>query len=61
VYGFYAGVMINFPTWLFMTVYAGWPYRATWHITLVLIVLAVISGALTGLVYDKVGDGQATA
>ena len=60
VYGFYAGVLINFPTWLYMTVYAGWPYRPTWHATLVLICASVVSGALVGLAYEKVG-GPKTA
>lgn len=54
VFGVYAGILINFPTWLFMTVYAGWPYRATWHVTLILIVLTIVSGTLAGVVYQKV-------
>ena len=59
LFGFYTGVLINFPTWLYMTVYAGWPYRPTWHATLVLIVAAVVTGALVGLVYEKVGASKA--
>ena len=59
VFGFYAGVLINFPTWLYMTVYAGWPYRATWHATLVLILSAVVAGALAGLAYEKLGGSKA--
>jgi hypothetical protein len=58
LFGFYSGVLINFPTWLYMTVYAGWPYRGTWHATLVLIVAGVVSGALAGLVYEKVGASK---
>lgn len=58
VFGFYAGVMINFPTWLFMTVYAGWPYRATWHATLVLILSTVVAGAVAGLAYEKLGGSK---
>ena len=59
VFGFYAGVLINFPTWLYMTVYAGWPYRATWHATLVLILATVVAGALAGLAYEKLGGSKA--
>lgn len=54
-YGFYAGVLINFPTWLWMTVYAGWPYRAAWTLVIVSVVVTTISGTLVGLVYEKVG------
>jgi len=61
VYGFYAGLLTHFPTWLFMSVYAGWPYRAAWHMTLVLIVLTMVAGALIGLVYEKMGGGRAAA
>jgi hypothetical protein len=55
MFGVYAGILINFPTWLYMTVYAGWPYAATWHITLVLIVLTTVSGAVMGAVYQMLG------
>lgn len=58
-FGFYAGVLVNFPTWLYMTVYAGWPYHATWHATLVLIVSSVVAGALAGLAYDRLGGSKA--
>jgi len=57
-YGLYAGILMNFPGWLWMTVYADWPYAATWHIVIVLTLMTVVSGMLIGLVYDKVG-GQA--
>ncbi len=60
-YGLYAGVLMNFPGWLWMTVYGGWPYAATWHIVLVLIVLTVVSGALIGLVYEKMGSPKTMA
>lgn len=61
VFGLYTGVLINFPIWLFHTLYVGWPYRAMWHFTLVGIVMGVINGALIGLVYEKVGGGKAPA
>jgi len=52
VYGVYAGLLINFPTWLFMTVYAGWPYGATWMLTIVMVLLTVVNGAVMGAVYQ---------
>lgn len=58
-YGLYAGILINFPTWLWMTVFNTWPYQATWHATLVLAVATMVSGALIGLVYEKVGAASA--
>lgn len=51
VYGVYAGLLANFPTWLFMTVYAGWPYGATWVLTIGLVALTVAAGAVMGAVY----------
>ena len=55
-YGLSAGVLINFPTWLWGVVYFGWPYKSAWTATIALIVLATIGGALIGLVYEKVGS-----
>ena len=52
VYGVYAGLLINFPTWLFMSVYFSWPYKAAWHSTLVFIVVTVVAGAIMGTVYQ---------
>jgi hypothetical protein len=55
MFGLYAGILMNFPLWLYHTMYVAWPYRAMWHFTLVNIVLMVINGAIIGLVYQKVG------
>jgi hypothetical protein len=52
-YGFSAGVLVNFPTWLFATVYFSWPYRGTWMFTIALVLLTTVAGALIGLVYEK--------
>lgn len=52
VYGVYAGLLINFPTWLWMTVYAGWPYAATWMMTIAMVCLTVVAGAIMGSVYQ---------
>jgi hypothetical protein len=59
LFGVYAGVLINFPTWLYMSVYAAWPYRPTWHATLVLIISTIVAGALAGLAYEKMGGSKA--
>lgn len=57
-YGVYAGVLINFPTWLFLSVFAGWPYGAAWAMTIASIVYVTIAGALIGLVYEKMGTSK---
>lgn len=57
-YGVYAGVLVNFPTWLFMSVYAGWPYGSAWAMTLASIFYVTIAGGLIGLVYEKMGDAK---
>lgn len=57
-FGLYTGILMNFPMWLYFTLYTGWPYRTMWHFTLVGIVMGVISGVLIGLVYDKVGGSK---
>lgn len=59
-YGVYAGLLINFPTWLYMTVYLGWPYAATWQITVILVLVGVVAGALMGMVYQML-EGPKTA
>ena len=55
MFGLYTGILMNFPLWLYFTLYVAWPYRAMWHFTLVNIALMVINGAVIGLVYEKVG------
>lgn len=59
MFGLFTGVLMNFPMWLFFSVYMGWPYGAMWHMTLVGIVLGVINGLLIGLVYEKMGGKAA--
>ena len=58
-FGFYTGILMNFPMWLYFTLYVGWPYKAMWHFTLVGVAMGVISGGLIGLVYEKVGGSKA--
>jgi hypothetical protein len=55
IYGVYAGVLLNFPTWLNMTNYFGWPYGAAWTFTVALLVLYVVAGAIMGTVYKAMG------
>jgi hypothetical protein len=57
-YGLYAGLLVNFPTWLWGAVYFSWPYGAAWRTTITLIVLGIIGGALIGLVYQKLGSSK---
>ena len=58
-FGLYAGILMNFPNWLWLALYAGWPYAVTWMFVIVLTLLTVVSGALVGLVYGKVGGAPA--
>jgi hypothetical protein len=59
VYGVYAGLLINFPTWLFMSVYFSWPYKSAWHITLVGVLTTVVAGAIMGAVYQAMDKSTA--
>jgi len=54
-YGLYAGILMNFPGWLWLTVYAGWPYAATWTMVIIVTLITVVSGILIGLVYGRLG------
>jgi hypothetical protein len=54
-YGLYAGILINFPLWIFMHVLVkDWPSSYSWFSTIYGIVWAIILGAVVGVVYDKV-------
>jgi hypothetical protein len=57
-YGLYAGLVMNFPTWLWPVLYFGWPYGPAWVLVIVFTLLVVVSGAVIGMVYEKMG-GQA--
>jgi len=58
IYGVYAGLLINFPTWLFMTVYAAWPYSLTWTMTIAGTLVTVVAGAIIGTVYQALGGAK---
>jgi hypothetical protein len=60
-FGFYAGLLMNFPTWLFVSNYVkDWPYHAGWVWVCWGIVYALIAGAVTGIVYNM-GGSKASA
>jgi hypothetical protein len=53
-YGLFAGILVNFPTWLFMNlVLEGFPYGLAWIWTIVGVVYGVILGAVAGALYKK--------
>ena len=53
-YGLYAGILINFPTWIFAhLIFEGFPYSLAWTWTLVGVVWCVIAGAVAGALYKK--------
>ena len=58
-YGVYAGVLINFPMWLFMSVYLGWPYGTAWVMTIAAILYTTVAGGLIGMVYGAMGKPKA--
>ena len=53
-YGLYAGILINFPTWIFAhLLFEGFPYSLAWTWALLGIGWCVIAGAVAGAVYKK--------
>ncbi len=53
-YGLYAGILVNFPMWLFAAgMYVGFPYGLAWIWVIVGIIYAVILGAVAGAIYKK--------
>ncbi len=53
-FGLYAGVLVNFPTWIFSyLLIAGFSYGLAWVWTVLGIVWGVIAGAVAGAVYKK--------
>jgi len=54
MYGLYAGILANFPTWIFAhLLFEGFPYGLAWMWTLVGVVWCVIAGAVAGVIYKK--------
>jgi hypothetical protein len=59
LYGFYAGVLVNFPTWIFVHIFIkGFSYGVAWIWILYGVVWTVIAGAIIGALYKK---GSASA
>ena len=54
MYGLYAGILVNFPTWIFAhLLFEGFPYSLSWTWTLVGVAWCVIAGAVAGVIYKK--------
>ena len=54
VVGLYAGVLVNFPTWIFAhLLWEGFPYGLAWTLTVVGVVWTVIAGAVAGAIYKS--------
>ncbi len=53
-FGFYAGVLLNFPMWIFThLMLVDFPYSLSWWWIGTGIVIGVIAGAVTGALYKK--------
>jgi hypothetical protein len=53
-YGLYAGVLLNFPTWIFFNLLlVGFPYSLSWIWTIYGVIGGVILGAVAGATYKK--------
>ncbi len=53
-FGLYAGVLVNFPTWIFANlIFVDFPYGLAWVWTLVGVAWGVIAGAVAGATYKK--------
>lgn len=53
-FGVYAGVLINFPTWIMAHLFfVGFPYSLSWTWTVVGILWCIIAGAVAGALYKK--------
>jgi hypothetical protein len=53
-YGLYAGILVNFPTWIFAhLLFVGFPYALSWIWTAVGVAWCLIAGAVAGAVYKK--------
>ena len=60
MFGFYAGLLANFPVWLFVSMYVkDWSYQAGWVWTCVGMVWSLVAGAVTGIVYNMGGSKAA--
>jgi hypothetical protein len=61
-YGLYAGILMNFPVWIFMhLIVKDWSYGYSWFSTIYGIVWAVIVGAAAGAVFGAPRSAQTAA
>jgi hypothetical protein len=59
-FGLYAGILVNFPTWIFMYLLVeGMTYSAAWVWTVVGILWGVAAGGAAGWAYDRTGPAGA--
>jgi hypothetical protein len=57
IFGLYAGVLVNFPTWILVhLLFQGVSYHTAWHWTLLGIAWGLLAGTTTGAVYGKLGS-----
>lgn len=53
-YGLYAGILVNFPTWIFANLlFMGFTYGLAWIWTIYGIIWCVVAGAVMGALYKK--------
>ena len=53
-FGTYAGILVNFPTWIFLhLMIKGFPYGLSWISTIYGIVWTIIAGAIVAALYKK--------
>jgi hypothetical protein len=61
-FGLSAGIVMGFPIWIMISIYdTGWTYAASWAQTLANILWVLVAGILLGIVYEKMGGGEAKA
>ena len=60
LYGLYAGILVNFPTWIFLHLFIrGYSYHLAWISTIYGIAWGVVAGAIVGAIYKKVSASAA--
>lgn len=54
MYGLYAGILVNFPTWIFLhLMLKGFSYKYAWFSTIYGIIWTVIAGAIVASIYKS--------
>ena len=61
-FGFYAGVLTNFPLWIFLHMFIkDFSYQSAWVFTAWGVIVSLIMGAVTGAVHGGSGGGAKAA